>query len=71
MHLLIGMVILFLFISAAMWIGFYVVLPIFLLSLLVSGVAAIFRLFRPECALRPIKDAHMDKVIDVDFEEIN
>jgi len=71
MHLLISMIILFLLVFVAAWIGVYVVLPLFLFWLLVSGIVAVLNMLRLKKEKSQFQKASMDNVIDVDFEEIN
>ena len=66
--------ILILCILAAIWIGVYVVLPVFLLFLLISVIGGLFKKIVPfqfqNYFRRDFKKNKENQIIDVEFEEI-
>ena len=62
---------------AAIWIGVYVVLPLFLIGLIVSAVVSIVRFFLPNPAQKTMhkhvfehQKSEKNQIIDVEFEEV-
>ena len=76
MHLLtliVGIVILGGLLGLALWVGLYVVLPVFLFLTLVSAALSLVRNFLPAHCKRHVahhQKAEKIQVIDVEFEEI-
>jgi len=70
---LIAVVFLAIILAAALWIGVYVVLPLILLSLIVSAIVAIIKSFMPAAPQRHKADRvlhNTEKIIDVEYEEV-
>ena len=75
MYVIFAIIALAIILSAAFWIGIYVVLPLCLLGILGSVIASIVRAFIPN---RPQPVHHLNahqknkenQIIDVEFEEI-
>ncbi|MBQ4471697.1 MAG: hypothetical protein II942_00400 [Alphaproteobacteria bacterium] len=62
---------------AAIWIGVYVVLPLFLIGLIVSAVVSIVRFFLPNPSQKTTHNrvfehqkSEKNQIIDVEFEEV-
>ncbi len=59
---------------AAMWVGFYIVLPLVLLFILGSAITSLLSVFMPKenkkHSQTHTRKMHQNQVIDVDFEEI-
>ena len=74
MYIVLAIIFLAIILTAAFWIGLYVVLPLCLLGLLGSVIASIVRAFIPT-KLKTAPHLHDQKIqenqiIDVEFEEI-
>ena len=71
LSIVLGSVFLVLLITGMVFIGFYVVLPLILIGLICSALAALIKVFIPE---KSHKNHHFDRssdeVIDVEYEEI-
>ena len=73
LSLIIGVIFFSLLVGAALWIGLYVVLPLALLFVFVSVMAALPRSFMPARSNRHVvshSKSHQNQIIDVEFEEI-
>ena len=57
----------------AFWIGFYIVLPIVLIALIVSSISSLIKVFVPSSPKKQQRHYVLEKnnrIIDVEFEEI-
>jgi len=59
-----------LILAGVLWIGFYVVLPLVLLFLLISFISSLAKNLAPQQFRKAHKHQQKQHVIDVEFEEI-